>query len=429
MQINEGTVAHQVLMRWFPYLDATEFKAVAYVIEHSLGRGRNFFRATTNQIVKGAGKNQPIGMTGRTFERVKKALRERSLLQTNVVEMSFTEFTLNLDWSPVQGIPSIADALEEYRKSANVTEPVCQIGNPVRTYNNQIHIPPSGNGSLCSPERVLRFHEKISSPEKESPPQIAPPPSRISTVSREEMKARAAETERRCLDARQRRAAKANEQDSIWAYHRTYVNAWAETYPGVPCPTWTERDMHIVRSVLKSRLRENIQARHDFLNFIVRHWAQIRATQFGWMRHSSPPDLPKVSFFTSAKMIGRFLDAYADRRRFDQIEALPAEQQELERLVARGKTREQALIAVGERRALSKAKAQENDVKRFNGDMVRRAEANRARLMEERKQLLRECAQQVVAEEAGKAGERFAELGAFVLPLIDLPPIDFSRWS
>lgn len=427
MQINEGTVAHQVLMRWFPYLGDTEFKAVAYVIEHSLGRGRNFFRATTNQIIKGAGKNQPIGMTGRTFERVKKALRERGLLQTNVAEMRFTDFTLNLDWSPVQGIPSIADALEAHRKSVERAEPICQIGNPVGINKISNNIPPSGTGSLRSPERVLSSQEKTSSPEKENPSPVAPPPSRMSTELREEMKARAAETKRRCLDARQQRAAKA--KDSIGAYHRTYVNAWAETYLGVPCPTWTERDMHIVRSVLKSRLRENIQARHDFLNFIVRHWAQIRATQFGWMRQSSPPDMPKVSFFTSAKMIGRFLDAYADRRRFDQIDALPAEQQELERLVAHGKTREQALIAMGERRALSKAKAQESEVKRFNGDMVRRAEANRARLMEERKQLLRERAQQVVAEEAGKAGERFAELDTFVLPLIDLPPIDFSRWS
>ncbi|WP_312358110.1 hypothetical protein [Agrobacterium sp.] len=429
MQINDGTIAHHAIMSWFPYLDATEFKVVSYIIEHSLGRGRSWLRATTDQIVKGAGTRQSIGLTGRTFERVKKTLRERGLLSTSVLEMRFTDFALNLDWSPAPGVPSIADALEAHRKSVERAEPICQIGNPVGINKISNNIPPSGTGSLRSPERVLSSQEKTSSPEKENPPPVAPPPSRISTELREEMKARAAETERRCLDARQQRAAKAKEQDSIGAYHRTYVNAWAETYPGVPCPTWTERDMHIVRSVLKSRLRENIQARHDFLNFIVCHWAQIIATQFGWMRHSSPPDMPKVSFFTSGKMIGRFLDAYADRRRFDQIEALPAEEQELERLVAHGKTREQALIAVGERRALSKAKAQESEVKRFNGDMVRRAEASRARLMEERKQLLRERAQQVVADETGKAGERFTELSAFVLPLIDLPPIDFSRWS
>lgn len=429
MKINEGHIAHRTLMSWFQYLDAAEFKAALYIVEHSLGRGRTVFRATTDQIVNGAGNNQSIGMAGRTFERVKKRLCERGLLLTTVLEMRCTDFSLNLDWSPAQGVASIADALEEYRKSATVTEPFCQNGNPVDNNTIILNLPPAGAGSLRSPERVRSSQEKTSSPEKENPPPVPPAPSHIGKMSREAQKTRAAEIERMSIEIRQQRAAKAKQQDSVGAYHRTYVNAWAETYPGVPCPTWTERDTHIVRSVLKARLRDNIQARHDFLNFIVRHWAQIRATQFGWMRQSSPPEMPKVSFFTSGKMIGRFLDAYADRRRFDQIKALPVEEQELERLVAHGKSREEALIAMGERRALSKAKAQQTEVKRVNGDVIRRAEAERARLIEERKQLLRERAQRSVADTAVEVREGFEELRPLSSEMFTLPPIDFSIWN
>lgn len=188
--------------------------------------------------------------------------------------------------------------------------------------------------------------------------------------------------------------------------------------------------MHIVKSVLTARFRQNVAARHDFLNFIVRNWPQIMAKQFKWMKKSAPPALPKIDFVCREQFITQFLDAYADRRRYDEIALLPTDEQAVARAVASGMSRDLALMDVGKRAALSVAMAKEHEVRRINAEALRETEVRRRETVQMQKDLLRqryEASRQPAPSPLEEEG--FPELGEFHLEITELPPVDLSKWN
>jgi hypothetical protein len=281
---------------------------------------------------------------------------------------------------------------------------------------------------LSSEPKFRQRTRPTTSPESEetSSPVAAAPSSDpraaiLKTV--EQAKAKTVETRRQRADA-------AKQRDSGDAYHDTFRNAWIETYPGIACPTWTERDKGMVKSVLKARIYDNIEGRHDFLNFVTRNWVQIIGIKFAWCVKDPAPQLPSIAFLCRPKLIVLFQDAYGERRRYEQVSLMPSEEREVVRLMGDGMNRDEALLAAGKRRALSAAKTNEQETKRLNSDMIRRAEAERAKLTEERKQLLREKAALAAKANAPEAPpEAFTEIGPLDFELIDLPPVDYSKWN
>jgi hypothetical protein len=171
----------------------------------------------------------------------------------------------------------------------------------------------------------------------------------------------------------------------------TLKRAWDDTYPDEQCPIFDVRDYVVLPGVLKARLYDNVPARHDFLDFVVRNWSQIMAARFGWMRQP-PPSRPALRFICQRAFVTTLLDAYADRRHWDQIRMLPAEEQELARLMEGGMGREEAIAKVAEHRALSKMRDEKADVGRHNADMTRQAEAARKKLNDDRRAFMREKA-------------------------------------
>lgn len=188
----------------------------------------------------------------------------------------------------------------------------------------------------------------------------------------------------------------------------------------------------MARSTLAAHFRDNIAARYDFLDFVVRHWASIVANKFNWMRQSPPPALPKIGFICTQKILPFFLDAYADRRRYLAIQALPAEERELAKLMSSGMKRDEALLAMGRRQGRSAAKATIAELNACRGDTFRKAEEQRRqyeqalrkerrRLAEERRKLLSPMSATTPVEPD------------FVVPdvpsLDELPPFDMSKWN
>lgn len=465
ISLTERCDFRNVLARvWRPHLSTDEFAFLHYVIDNSVEWGREALDVTIDQMVNGVPnppdhawpwKLPPIGIARRTLERVIQKLRTRGAILVEAIRNRCTIIRLNTFWAPLEGMMSfiapkrLRERLEQQTNlfgEEEITATVADIdrgaqgitanqavnnrhgGGPIKqdTKQNTNDLPTS----LRSPQHSL-LPTPVNIRKRERPPEkkeaLSLSPAARPARSEESVKEAVERVRRMSVENRQQQAAKAKQADSPSSYHRTYVNAWAEAYEGVPCPTWSEKDMHMVRSVLKSRLHDTIQSRHDFLEFIVKNWAQIISAKFGWMTKEPPPSKPSIKFVTSAKLIGNFLDAFADRRHFDTIRLLPAEQQEVERLIISGKSRDEAIAAVGERRALSKIKAKDSEVKAMNGDMIRRAEAERAKLVAERKQLLRERAAAQV--ESKPEPETFEEIGDLAVELIELPPMDYSKWN
>jgi len=438
---------------WGPYLDPHEFRVAAYIMDNSIQWGRKQFDVTMRQMQSGIPnaegpwpwKLPPINVPERTLNRTLKAMKQRGIIISVVKEMRCTFLSINLDWRPADGVRSMSEALSG---SARMAEELCQGGGPYKQNgkqneenNNSLSLRSAKSGLPLSVRKRVRPAE-AAIPEQEEPTPVPAAPSRtvpsVSAPKRPTSRAMQFEddtagtaterVQRQSVETTRQKAAAAREQDKAGAYHTTYVTAWRETYPGVPCPTWSEKDQQIFRSVLKARIYDNVTARHDFVSFVVRNWAQIRSLKLGWMTKLAPPDKPMLSFLTNPKMMPYFLDAFAERTHMARVELLPAEEQEIARLMMGGMTRDEALIASGKRRALSEAKTEETETRRINGEALRKAAEARKQANIEARRLMRERAE-AKTNPAPSRDEGFAELGDFYLPPVNLPPIDHSKWN
>jgi hypothetical protein len=393
---NEAEAFFTMLHRdWFPYLSAVESRLLSFFFDATFGQQRNEFDFTWSQLERGAPGSHghpwmvpPIGMCRRSFYEQFGKLENRGIIvrRTNG---RCTIVSVNMDWRPAEGVRSLNERLRELEarredRERDAAEPddrsKCVSAAPARPQSAREPIAATLEGDRA---RRGQFAAKVQ----------------------------------------------AKAVDSRAAYIGIWRAAWGETYPGIAIPSWTDKDVAMVLGVLRNRFRDNVAARHDFLDFVVRHWKWIMAEEFHWMR-TPPPAYPSLAFLCSRKLSGRFLDAYADRRRREEIEVLPAEQRALAVLIDEGKSREEALLIIGERRALSKVKADDLAVRRDNGDFFRRAEEERAKLNEARRALMGERAklrQELAAapRAPAPAPEPFEELD---LKPIVIAPLNLDRF-
>jgi hypothetical protein len=459
---------------WREHLSTDEFAFLHYVMYESLEWGKVTLDVTINQMLNGIRnppghrwkwRLSPVGIARRTVERLIARLKERGVLFVEAVRNRCTKLTLNLLWTPMEDTMSLSMPKRLREQQANtsdqsefmdeITASVADIsqsteaitanqavnnrhsGGPYKQNNkqNEESTTSEEGGSLRDPLADLSFSEEVKVRERKRPitsrqEEVLPfspaaEPARALEVYEDRTEAAVARVKRQGIESRAEQMVKARAKDTAEAYHTSFTSAWAETYEGIACPTWNDRERNMVRSVLKARLCDDVPARHEFLTFLVRNWQQIIATEFGWMKKITPPALPSVGFFTNRKLIGNFLDAFANRAQYNKLDLLDAEEREVERLVLNGMRRDKAMIAVGERRALSKTKAEEKDVRRVNGNLIKRAEEERARLNEERRAFMREKA---TTTQYAPEVEGFPELGE-IEPLPELPPIDYSKWN
>lgn len=475
----ERCAVRNVLEReWRLYLSSDERDFLRYLIDNTVEWGRSVLDVTIDQMLSGVPSDNdsgwtwrlpPVGFSRRTLERIIAKLKAKGALTIEVVHRTCQRICLNFLWTPMEGVMSLLipknrknvdaetdDEISGLSVASSLTAKLAgkknsddlltanlagidrQSGGPIKQndkHNEENHFKPSlrsAGADLPVPGRIRQRTRPTLTPESQEPSPVPAAPSRTGRaldVFEDKTEAAVARWQREGVESRKQKAAAARERDSSDAYHTTYTAAWAETFPGVPCPTWTQNDKHRFRAMIKSRLYDDPQKRHDFVDFVVRNWPQIRSTKFGWMTKVSPPDKPNIQFLTRPNTMSNLLDAFAERQHYGTIRLLPAEQQEVERLIGSGMSRDEALVAVGKRQALSEARGKESEVKRFNGDAIRRAEDARAKARAEQKALMRQRAEQAAQATETKDEEGFPELGDYSLEPLDLPELDYSKWN
>lgn len=222
-------------------------------------------------------------------------------------------------------------------------------------------------------------------------------------------------------------ADKTKASDTVEAYTATFTNAWVETYRGTTPRVPGPKELYVLRSSLRARYRDNPQIRHAFLEFVVRNWPVIIADQFAWMTYRQPPSLPDIAFMCGQKFITRFMDAFADKERIEHARLLPAEERDLDHLIANGKTREEALLDIGERRALSRIRGEDEERRRSNSKALKERMEARA----EREKAMREEMHRRAEERRREAARPALEEGIAPMEFtpIELPPFDPSAFD
>ncbi|MBX5149560.1 hypothetical protein HJB78_00885 [Rhizobium lentis] len=402
-------IKNVVFRDWSPFLTSTERHIVYYILDQSIEWGHRSFDATFKQMAEGQRdwngqrwRLAPINMARTTFYDTLEVLKERGVVSVQPIERRCTIFTLNLDWRPAEGVISAMDAVRALpadeedglsgSRTTHIREPDPIKQNIKQNYNppystNKSAAPPSGSAAV-NPFPKERTDD--TTPERKKPTTVPAAPAR-------ELK-------------------------------ETYRQAWEQAYPDIPVITPTQRDFWMLKQTLNARLRRDVTAQHDFVHFVVRNWAQIMSVKFGWMNRERPPRNPKIGFIIAGPMIGHFLDAFAERRRFETAKLLSHYERDLDCLVGGGMHRDDALITIGKRNALSVHDDEKREVRRLNGDMIRRAEEARAKAVAAQKALMRQRAEAKKQPEETQY-EGFPELGEYTFEPIELPPIDHSKWS
>ena len=501
------TLRNLVLREWRPFLTRDEHHVAVYIYDSSIEWGRHSLEATFDQLSEGIRASTqwvmpPIMMGRSLFYRTVDAMKAHGMLLVESFFRRFTRFTLNPEWSPAEGVPTMALAISKAKReqlgpeaagdlfaqemalvsrsgttdpdlvsrSGTLTPKSAKIGGRLVSRSGTSSVPlrdpykhtdkqEREESDLSQAASVAPVHPFIRKRAKPTTPFSSEASNEISCTRREiapettvaeplpafdprpertarqaVVAAEAATSERRTAFAE-----KAKPLDTFLAYEATWLRAWAETYEDNPAQTWSQQEGHMIRAVLKSRFRENVPARHDFLDFVTRNWQAIIADKFGWMRTSPPPPLPKLTFLASPKIVMHFLDAYAERKRYEVIALATGQEAELKRLLALGLTRDAAMIKIGERKAQSVIRTKDAEERKSNSGALAAANAAYAKaveaqrkVMEDRATLKREQSGATVAKSgavAAKVSEPFEELAGWKPDPLILPPVDLSFWN
>ncbi|CAO3460741.1 hypothetical protein [Azospirillum argentinense] len=318
-------VVENLQRKWRPHLSIRERDVVAYVIDNSIAWGRPTLEATLDQMVAGVpGRLATIGISKSTLRRAVEDLKARGLLAVRCTGR-FSRFTINLSWSPENAETEAAAPRKEPRA---VRQPIAIPHHLRATAQQPISVAPSQHVQAAAQEQKTR-------------------PNGPAAALR-----------------------------AVWdeAHGRTFP----ETVIAAP---WGGREFGQV-----TRAAKTFPAAHgefsDFLVWCVEHWSEVVVERFGWMRTSPPPEYPKLGFIV--RFIDKFVEAYSSRL----TERWMLEQggkADYARLRLSGKTHDEALIAIGEKRATARDREQRAREKAeaqrlLNAAAIAQADAEKARL-------------------------------------------------
>ena len=176
------------------------------------------------------------------------------------------------------------------------------------------------------------------------------------------------------VQTRPRAAAARKRPATTW---ETWHGAWLGTFGGTPCPVWSRTD-DAIAAKLKSRVSVTKTDFAEWLAWCVCHWRTICAQQFAWMTKAPPPRYPNLRFLT--KFSEAFLNAYALAAESEDS-MTPGDDAFIRRLIASGKTRDEAMLELGKQRgvaeqriAIAKERAEASKVIRTAQETLRRLE-------------------------------------------------------
>lgn len=401
---------------WAPYLSASEVVLVGWLLANTVCRDRPFGFYSLPQLVNGVPNHRDGGMwtagTGLSEPTVRRTIASciaKGLIHT-CRDPRGTRFTVELSWKPAAGLAADSNVvtlnIPRSRRNASV-QPAAHMqadvsdewDAPGGNQNDQEGVinlitgafqndhPSIGKptnqdtiqGEDCDavasrpvalPE--VRIRKRPTAPGTSlnlprsgfgkvdaSPRCAAPPPAE---PARFEPRTNVADAIKAAGEARKARLAEARKRIDVRAYATTWLGAWGDTYPGTPCPGWSEKVGGMLKKSLKAYWLKGQEHRvHDFLDWSVRNWDVILAAKLAWMRQSAPPALPCIEFV--ARFLRNFQEAWGEQEELKFRGTQPGQKQAAYALAKReGITIDVALARVIAREASEKTLREVNEV-------------------------------------------------------------------
>lgn len=372
-------IYQRLVREWGRCLDLYEFRLMTVIVDETVGRQKLSYTTTVHRLIEGNAGCAGTGMCRRRVFYALKSLTERGLIRkTN--KRNHLELAPNLNWTGEDDAmiptpkrlknPKSGDEAPEnpgegvhdmHRRGAldalqGCTS--CTLYTGILTHVSSTQIRSSGpDASRPEPpenflsgenETHLSGHEDQLSPQ--SPPDqpegqgdLALPVTDPALLLRKRVK-------KIVDDGKARRAAgaqRAMQQNRPGAVEIVWRTAMQETFPQATISAWTRKDLGRVGQKLKGFTLPEGMTFPAFADWSVRNWTQIMSKQFRWMKKSSPPAMPDLSFWLH--FARQFADCHAEGKLRSWLRS--GEASELQKLMGRGMTEEQALAEIGRQRA------------------------------------------------------------------------------
>lgn len=394
----------KVWREWGSALDPYEQVIVLQLIDRTIGWGRREVYCTIRDLLDGDSIYSGVMASRRKLFYALSSLEGKGVIKRrkDLQVPDRVHYTVNMGWSP--------DVALNLPKRLKV--PVHEVHDPV----HQVHHPVYDVHSIESNHRPVSCsqYQGDAVPAPRSPN----PAGRGRGIVNQPA---AANTE----VATERRAVRV-ERSTVEGVEHAWRCASAETFPPAVQPAWTGREKGQAKRAASGWAHARQISFIGFVEWAVTNWTAICAKQFKWMTKSPPPAVPAFGFFIA--MLDQFAECWSEQKLDAWVSA--KERTELERMMARGQTYEQATAELGRTRAAVELRGEMT-----KREVVVRARERSAEMKEQRAEKIAEFGGAAPVHPRSRAAQRMiaetrklapASVGAEFAPLA-APMVDVSR--
>jgi len=300
---------------------------IMYVMDRTIGWGQPSATITAGSVINGGGMYNGLNISRATYFRILGTLEEKGLIRRRKTGTGSNRISVNPGWTPA--MLNLPKRLKTDKNRGSQAETTPSHSETTPSQAEPLYTGNLSTSNLLTDTVAACGHNsnqnQNSSPENsEITPSPQSPPSK--TVRQKIKKA--------ATGNRAARQAKINRTkgrtDVSVGIEATWRAALNETFPGVSHVPWDVR----VR------------------DWAVRNWTQIVKKKFKWMKKQPAPAHPDIGFFIYFS--GDFMNVWASNELEDWLQK--PERTKVEKLMGKGKTREEALTEIAENRAVIKTK-------------------------------------------------------------------------
>jgi hypothetical protein len=327
LQTLDRLKAYQRLNReWRPHLEVAERDFLFYLMDATIGFGRESFVATVAQMVDGRRSERtgeywltPVGLSDKTIRRVTTSLKEKGALVTVTHRKKATEYTINLNWTPGMALAVSKKRKELLHRGAQEAEKAAKW--PVKLTDQTEEM----TGQFDRPYNSSKIQENDS---------FVALPRQVVHPAVERVLNRHTEETGSPSERRQKRFTK------LWQ------SGHAEGGHGIATLLSKKSLGQLYHAA--NRLPNDGEA---FVLWSVTNWRQIIAEHFDWMTRKAPPMVPNPGFLLAHANL--FIEAFFAEKRAGDLNLMSEEDRDYHKLRDSGLSHDASLIELGKKRALA----------------------------------------------------------------------------
>lgn len=342
----------RIIREWSGTLSLYEFAVVMQLVDRTVGWGETRVTVSTGSIMHGGGVYSGLGIKRTKLFEVLASLEEKKIIRRSVTKGGAARISINVGWTPAMlNIPKRLQNKTENEgendqntPSVSRTTPSATRTTPSATRTLYTSNLSTGNlsTSIVAASGDYDDHSgKLKNPDV--PEKLKKSAKNIVSEKVEEAKAKSTSALTAKVNRNRGRSDVSAGMESAWRM------AMEETFPSVTVVPWSFRHKKNAKDKAKAWTFNSVVTFDDLLDWSVRHWTRIIAKNFQWMKKPVAPVAPDIGFFI------RFCDQFGESYASGDLEEFRSrkERTELEQLMARGQSHEEALNTIAKGQAVA----------------------------------------------------------------------------